>query len=42
MIKAIKMMRVQDLSHAYFKKLFASMPRQIKQVIANKGQMAKY
>jgi transposase len=42
MIEAIKMMWVRDLSQAYFKKLSASMPKRIKQVIANKGHMTKY
>jgi hypothetical protein len=42
MIEAIKVMWVRDLSQAYFKKLSASMPKRIKQVIANKGHMTKY
>jgi hypothetical protein len=42
MIEAIKMMWVRDLSQAYFKKLSASMPQLIKQVIANNGHMTKY
>jgi hypothetical protein len=42
MIEAIKVMWVWDLYQAYFKKLSASMPKRIKQVIANKGHMTKY
>jgi hypothetical protein len=42
LITAIKMMWVRDMPLAYFEKLADSMPRRIKEVLSQKGQMTKY
>jgi hypothetical protein len=36
------MMWVRDMPLAYFEKLADSMPRRIKEVLSQKGQMTKY
>jgi hypothetical protein len=42
LIFAIKRMWVEDMPASYFLNLAHSMPRRLKAVIANKGQMIKY
>jgi hypothetical protein len=39
---AINMMWIKDMPFAYFQKLADSMPRRIKEVMLQKGQMTKY
>jgi hypothetical protein len=36
------LMWVEDMPHAYFQKLSASMPRRLKLVLKSKGDMTKY
>jgi hypothetical protein len=42
LITAIKTMWVTDMPHSYFLSLAHSMPKRIRDVLANQGQMTKY
>jgi transposase len=42
LITAIKTMWVTDMPHSYFLSLAHSMPKRIREVLANQGQMSKY
>jgi transposase len=42
LITAIKTMWVTDMPHSYFLSLAHSMPKRIREVLANQGQMTKY